>query len=276
MRRLVIYYRPSLFEEELEAALDSGFYCTPNITDLTDQDIVIPRYTTLPFYKDVYREFDNIDCQVVNPIWAHEFMADLFKWYPHFKAITPKTWGQYDMVKLPEDKAYVLKGATNSKKAYWNTHMYAGSKKEAIQVFSRLVDDGLVGNQEIAIREYVPLKTFMYGINGMPVTREFRYFFFNGEIVSRGFYWQNYADELTEDNMRLPEHKYSFTSFLRHITDTLDANSIEFVCVDIAQTVTGEWLVVELNDGTMAGLSCIDPKQFYTELYERAVERYSI
>lgn len=275
MSRLVIHYRPSLFEEELSAALDAGFICTPNFTDLQKGDVVISRYTVLPFHEDVYREYENIGVIVANDIKAHRFCADIFRWYPFFQKITPKTWNQYDLAKLPENRSYVLKGETNSKKAYWNTHMFAENKKEAINVFSRLVDDGLVGNQQIAIREYVPLKLFMYGINGMPITKEFRYFFLGDQVVSRGFYWQNYVDELLPDNYALPEEKYSLKLFIDHIAETM-AEHTDFSCVDIAQTQSGDWIVVEVNDGSMAGLSCIDPKEFYRNLYELSVERFNL
>lgn len=270
---LVIYYRPSLFEEELEAAQAAGFKCVSCFSDLKSTDIVIPRYTTLPFAEDVYREFKNIGCHVVNEYNEHRFMADLFRWYPVLEDLTPKTYDQNSLSRLPESKSYVLKGETNSKKAYWNTHMFAENKKEAIIVFSKLVDDGLVGNQNIAIREYVPLKTYMIGINGMPVTREFRYFFLGDKLIGRGYYWQNYADELKPEHKALPEEIFSYKAFMDAVKSRMRDHAV-FYCVDVAQTVNGDWIVVEVNDGTMAGLSCIDPGEFYRNLYEHTTNRF--
>ena len=39
-----------------------------------------------------------------------------------------------------------------------------------------------------------------------------------------------------------------------------------FYVVDIAKTQSGEWIVIELNDGQMSGLSCNDPKLLYSRL----------
>jgi len=272
--RLVIYYRESLFEEELEAALEAGFVCESRLTRLLPTDTVLLRYTTLPFAKDVHADLLTIGCKLVNGLSDHEFMADLFKWYKLLKDYTPKTYNQYQMAKLPEG-SYVVKGCTNSKKAYWNTHMYAPNKASVGKIFGNLVDDSLIGNQEIAIREFVPLKTYMLGINDMPVTSEYRYFFFEDGIIARGFYWQNYADELDPEAIKNPEERFALKALLNVITDKMwDHMKVSFYCVDIAQTADGNWMIVEINDGTMAGLSCINPKEFYGNLYEELVNRY--
>lgn len=269
--RYVVYYRNGLLDDgELEAAEEAGFTVTSLLTDLELGDFVIPRYTTLPFAQDIHREFQNIGCTPINTIEMHEWMADIFKWTPWAGEMTPKTYNQYDMQRLPEG-SYVLKGATNSKKAYWNTHMFAPSKKDVPLIFANLVDDSLIGNQEIAIREYVPLRTFMEGINGMPVTREYRCFFLGKELLAKGFYWANYVDDIDPE---LVDHKelFSFRQWFNEIPIRVSPWA-NFYCVDIAQTAEGNWIVIEINDGTMAGLSCIDPKEFYKKLYERVTNQ---
>jgi hypothetical protein len=44
------------------------------------------------------------------------------------------------------------------------------------------------------------------------------------------------------------------------------AKHIRFWVVDVARTASGEWLVIELNDGAQSGLSEIEPAAFYREL----------
>ena len=263
---LVIYYRPSLFgEEEYEAASKAGFKLTSLISDLRPNQVVIPRYTTLPFVEDVYAEFENIGCHVVNSLRQHKVMADIFTWVKILRELTPKTYGQYDMVNLPEG-AYVLKGATNSKKSYWNTHMFAPTKKDVSRIFANLVDDSLIGNQEIAIREFIPLRTLGEGINGLPISREFRYFFLGDKLVAKGFYWQNYVDDVDQQLVKHREF-YSYKQFINKVSFRL-SQYLNFYCVDVAQTEKGDWIVIEVNDGTMAGLSCIDPEEFYARLFQ--------
>lgn len=263
---LVIYFRPSLFdEEEYEAAKKAGFKLVSLLSDLKPDQLVIPRYTTLPFVEDVYAEFENIGCEVINSLQQHKLMANVFSWVKILKELTPKTYNQYEMANLPEG-AYVLKGATNSKKSYWNTHMFAPTKKDVGRIFGNLVDDSLISNQEIAIREFIPLRNLGEGINGLPISREYRFFFLNDKRIAKGFYWQNYVDDV---NPALVPHLelYSFRAFMEKVVFRL-SQYLTFYCVDVAQTEKGDWIVIEVNDGTMAGLSCINPEEFYGKLFE--------
>ena len=42
-------------------------------------------------------------------------------------------------------------------------------------------------------------------------------------------------------------------------------NEAGFV-VDVAKTASGEWIVVELNDGQQSGLSCCNPIELYSNI----------
>ena len=139
--------------------------------------------------------------------------------------------------------------------------MFAKNKKEAIQVHSRLCEDSLIGYQDIYIRKYVPLKTYMIGIQGLPITKEFRFFVCYGRIVSGGFYWSNYADDLTEK----PDYNEVPKEFLQTVINKVK-NNVNFFVVDVAQTVDDEWIVIELNDGQHSGLSCNDADTLYANL----------
>jgi len=48
--------------------------------------------------------------------------------------------------------------------------------------------------------------------------------------------------------------------------DVLTRKGIPFFVVDVAETVSGGWTVIEINDGQMSGLSMIDPVAFYQSL----------
>lgn len=41
----------------------------------------------------------------------------------------------------------------------------------------------------------------------------------------------------------------------------------EFYVIDVAKTVYGEWIVIEMNDAQMSGLSMVEPIELYTNLY---------
>jgi hypothetical protein len=139
--------------------------------------------------------------------------------------------------------------------------MFAKNKTEAIQVHSRLCSDSLISEQKIYIREYVPLVTYFEGIGGLPITKEFRFFVYKNKVVSSGFYWQNYADEFES----VPSPAEVPSAFLDKVISIVSPN-INFFVVDIAQTQSWEWIVIELNSGCQSGLSCIDPEDLYSNL----------
>jgi len=123
------------------------------------------------------------------------------------------------------------------------------------------VDDGLLSSQKIYIRKYIPLTKYLDGVNGMPVTKEFRFFVAYGKVLCGDFYWQNYIDDIgfKPDANEVPKE------FLQKVIDRVD-NQSNFYVIDVAQTLSGEWIVIELNDGQQSGLSCNDPFTMYKNL----------
>ena len=241
----VIYYRKSLTDkEELTAAELMGFPCIDLLTDIKADYFVIPRYSILPYAFDQMREITNIGATAINSYQQHSYVAELGAYVRDLEDLTPKTWRNlYD---LPDDgTSFVLKGATNSIKQRFSTHMFAKTKHDASKVHSLLCDDTLISEQQIYIREYVPLVNYMIGIGGCPVSKEFRFFIAYGQVLCGAFYWQNYADDLPS----IPSVDEVPQEFLQEVINRI-GNNINFYVVDVAQKkADGDWMVVELNDG---------------------------
>lgn len=269
-----ILYRSSLFEEELEGAR-KWFPCVSLFENCEKEDYVLPRYSILPYAEDFYKELDAKGIKHVSSYRQHKWIADVEKWLPYLEDVSPKCWREDELSKLPEKGRYVLKGQTNSRKDRWATHMFANGRREAIEVFCRLTDDSLINTQKVVIREYVPLRTFMVGLNEVPITNEYRFFVFGGEIVSWGYYWQNYYDDLPIEAKTVIGEVESYLplEWLQEIIGRLAF--LEWFVIDIAQKEDGGWVVIELNDAGMSGLGCIDPKVFYRELCQ-TVSKYLV
>ena len=47
---------------------------------------------------------------------------------------------------------------------------------------------------------------------------------------------------------------------------TLVGDKVDFYAVDVALTSDGEWIVIELNDGCLSGLSANNPDVLYQKL----------
>lgn len=259
MSRNVILYRGVDFESEELPFAKKYFFCTTRRPDIKSGDLVIGRYSLWPFYNDQFKDIEYVGAKLINSYNQHIYISDLQNYVFDLKELTPKTWR--DLNDLPENTSFILKGETNSKKSSWKRDMFAPSKKEAIEIYARLSDDSLIGQQHIYIREYVPLVKYLDGINGMPVTKEFRFFVAYNQIVCGEYYWQNYIDDLSfkPDPGEVPQ------SFLEEVIRRVDSQS-NFYVIDVAQTMSGNWIVIELNEGQQSGLSCNNPETFYNNL----------
>jgi len=260
----VIYYRRSeMPEDELEMA-QQYFRCTPFLADIKSGELVICRYSLLPFHRDIAEEVKLRGGRLINAPEMHEYVANVDRWYYDLEGLTPKTW--FQLQDLPEEGPFVLKGQTNSRKDRWRYLMYAQDKPAAIQVASRLNDDVFISTQGTVIRQFVPLVNYGESISGVPVSKEFRFFCAYGEVLTGGFYWSTHSDELREAGT-YPEVKEVPRGFLQEVLCRIGTN-INFVVIDVAQTQAGEWIVIELNDGCMSGLSEVDPDVLYHLMYE--------
>lgn len=259
MSRNIILYRGLDFEQEELDHAKLYFTCTDRRPVIKPGDLVIGRYSVYPFYAEQAKDLEYIGANFINSYAQHRYVADLQNYVYDLKELTPRTWDDLSMI--PEKGPFILKGETNSRKFNWNRDMYAETKKDAIEVFSRLSDDGLVGHQKIYVRQYVPLVTYMIGLGGIPITKEFRFFVAYGKVISGGYYWQTYMDQLS----KVPSPEEVPREFLQEVINRV-GNQCNFYTIDVAQTDSGEWIVIELNEGQMAGLSCNNPEILYKNL----------
>jgi len=229
--------------------------------------LVIPRYSAL-FYKELEDDVIILGSKLINSYNEHLFVADIKNWYSVLYEFTPKTWFSLDQI--PDVGPFVLKGATNSKKSCWETHMYAKTKPDAVKVFGNLSNDGLISQQDIYIRQYVPLNKLTDSIsNGPPITEEYRFFILDGEVLCSGFYWSEYIDDVEVEKVN--SHKVP-EEFLNKVISII-SHYIRFFVVDVALTLSGQWIVIELNDAQMSGLSAIPASELYSSLYSKLYEK---
>lgn len=234
---------------------------------IRENNLVIGRYSVLPFYKELEQDVLYNNASLINDFEQHRFVADIGTWYPVLKDFTPKTWDQLYLA--PDNIKLVLKGETNSRKFQWDTHMFANNKKQASVIMADLMNDSLLTYQKIYAREYVPLKTYMIGLNNLPITKEFRFFVAYNKILSGGFYWSS----MVEDLGFIPDYKEVPLDFLNTLIYTI-SNRCNFYTLDVAQTEDDRWILIELNDGQMAGLSENIPEILYSNLRKAINEHF--
>lgn len=248
---------------ELNAA--HQFFTVHKIRSTIPNDkLVIGRYSVLPYYKELTEDLDVSGSELINTYTQHRYIADMGNWYRDLVLYTPKTWTRLEAIPT-EAYPIIIKGETNSKKFLWDTHMFAANQREACDVVSNLTNDGIIGDQSLYFRQYVPLKKYLDGFCGMPVTKEFRCFVLDGQVLTKAFYWSNYLDDIEQLTGELPNPKDIPEQFLQTVINQVGKNA-RFYVIDVAQTEEGEWIVIELNDGQMSGLSCTDPVELYRQM----------
>ncbi len=221
---------------------------------------VIGRYSVLPYYRELEADLANLGWRLANTHAQHEWIANVSQWAPLLGNLTPETYtSRWDLV--PEG-AYILKGETNSRKDKWSTHMYAPTKADIPRVFARLLEDSLIGPQGIVARRYYPLKRLGVGINDMPFVHEYRLFYWGTTYLAGGFYWSSFED--SEKYTEVPVEALQVGAAAASIV----AEHAQFFVIDVAETESGDWIVIELNDGQMSGLSETDPVALYTALQD--------
>lgn len=269
MRPVILYRGSDFVDRELADARKAGFYCTDSRLDLKAGDIVVGRYSVLPFYRELERDVMRVGARLLNSYSQHQYIADIGQWYQDFKDVTPKTWSS--IVEIPDDEPgpYVVKGETNSRKFLFDTHMYAEDRKAASAVFGRLLDDTMISQQKLYIRKFEKLHTYCVGLHGLPITKEFRLFYAYGTLLSIGYYWSSHTGDLEDMGLNVPSIEPDALHLMEDIEKRL--YKVAGVVVDIAQKEDGSWIVIELNDLQMAGLSDNHPGILYPALFEAIV-----
>lgn len=217
--------------------------------------LVIPRYCALPFYKELEHDLALQGSKMINTFHEHTYIAS-FDYYWDLEEVTPKTW--FDIRQVPENGGpFVLKGKTNSCKFNWNRKMFAPDFEAAVAIFCELTCDPLIGDQGVVIRKYEKLKTYEIGINNLPFTNEWRFFFYKRELLSYGYYWS-----IAESKGEIDERGIDFAKEVAEVV----AERVPYFVLDIAQKEDGNWILIEINDGQMSGLSENNPEVMYGNL----------
>lgn len=260
-----------LFRKELstEDEFEIAKKYIPNTIQFRSQikpnSLVIPRYSYLPFHKELDAEIKLLNSKPINSLEQHDFMADVMTWATGpLYGLTPTTWDNWG--NLPKDKSFIVKGQTNSRKTLFSTHMFCKTYKDVPTVASRLMDDMLLSQQRLVVREYVPLKKLEDGINGLPITNEHRTFWIaknkKAHLLAKGFYWATHPE--LESSAILTEDGLKFAHGVANIIAKNDYAS--FFILDIAEKEDGDWILIEVNDGTMSGLGLVNPEELYKNL----------
>lgn len=128
---------------------------TTQRNNVPSNSLVIGRYACLPYYRELELDLECCNSKLINSYTQHRYIADIMNYAEDLAEFTPKTFTEWGHISSGD---WVVKGRTNSRKFQWNTHMFASGREQLLQVVTRLLDDPLIGDQGLVVREYIPLK----------------------------------------------------------------------------------------------------------------------
>ncbi|WP_124980485.1 ATP-grasp domain-containing protein [Nonlabens xiamenensis] len=275
------------YEEEKNSALNAGFdFSLINFEELIDGNIATSfRFVKEPENKElgVYRgwmltpnQYQNLydgllkkNIELINSPAEYKHCHYLPNSYQKIESKTPKSnWTTEldvdSILKLTKefgDRPIILKDFVKSEKHNWKDACFIPKAsdfdkvKSIVDKFIVLRGDSL--NEGLVFRQFVELEFLaVHSKSGMPITKEFRIFFANKRIVKVFDYW---------DEGEYGETKPELDDFFE-IAQNIDSN---FFTMDIAKKKDGDWIIMELGDGQVAGLpDNADRNEFYNNLKE--------
>ena len=221
-------------------------------------------------YRELYEALETRGIRLINDPDAYVHTHHLPESYPLIEEYTPRTvWIKSGpFVRIDEvmallrpfdSRPIVVKDYVKSRKHEWDEAFYipSASDREAVErVVWRLVelqDEDL--NEGLVFREFIEFEPLgKHPKSGIPLTREYRIFWLDGEPI----YWTRYWEGADYGGQRPPIEQF------REVAKTIKSR---FFTMDIAKRLDGDWMIIELGDGQVAGLpDHADIREFYIRL----------
>lgn len=193
--------------------------------------------------------------------------------YPIIESVTPKTvWLKGDLsidrildrVRIFGEHPIVVKDFVKSQKHYWKEAFFVPSAadQDAVQrVVSRFLElQGDDLNEGLVFREFIEFEPLAsHSKSGMPLTKEFRFFVLDGQPLCSTEYWEE------GDYQGIIPPLNQFAEIMKTVRS-------RFFSMDVAKRKDGEWMIVELGDGQVAGLpESLDAGEFYKSFHARLI-----
>ncbi len=261
-----------LFTFEDLVSVDKISVATKRIIPNTDLVSVIYRgwMLTPEQYSILYNDLLSKNFKLINTVEEYQnchYLPDSLKFIENRtpKTVFEKFNSENSIDKLIEKseifgrKPVIIKDYVNSEKHDWETACFvadASNKENLKNSIIKLIElrDKYL-NEGIVVREFIELNDLtIHSKSGMPLTEEYRLFFYNKKLVGIYDYWEEGDYKLSKPD----------TNEFEEIAKQIKSN---FFSMDIARQKNGEFIIIELGDGQVAGLpERTNINEFYKQL----------
>ena len=228
-----------------------------------DEKICILRIGPIHDYENEYQDKLTMGLRLVNNPNEHLIASEIEHWYDKISDMTPRSrW--FSTIPKPEEieKEFswpvFMKGSRQTSK-----HQPELSIIENPEHFNRASkiyrNDPILHWQKVAVREFIELESVDGDLpDKIRPSLEFRSFWWFGKLVGCGQYWYQVPDYAADD----------IDDGLALAAEAAERLKVPFLVIDFAKTVTGDWIVIECNDGQESGYAKVLPQIMYRKILD--------
>ena len=225
----------------------------------------VARVGAIEDYPAFYSALSDEGIKLIHTPEQYVRCGELPNWYPLIKEFTPKSVWFDSIPTVKEITDYFelplfIKGARQTSKH--NKRLSIIENVDQLEAtLTAYANDSILHWQRLVCREYVKLKSVgMAHANEIPPSYEFRTFWWRGKFVGAGRYWY-----LANDYQWTTTEKSDALAIAGDVAQRVD---VPFLVVDLAQTDTGDWIVIECNDGQESGYAGLSPFVLWRNIAE--------
>lgn len=215
-------------------------------------------------YAARFEAFSRQGITLVHTPAEYQLTSSLPDWYPRLADLTARSeWFDApppaSMVSERFGWPVFVKGERQTSRHQRKLSILNGPAEyeAAVETWRR---DPILSWQRMVCREFLPLRLVgEQAPHAMPRAFEFRSFWWKGECVGIGPYWQDAPYEMS---VREREAALALGA------DAARRIGVTFLVVDLAQTRDGRWVVIEINDGQDAGYAGVKPYFLWRRVIE--------
>ena len=238
-----------------------------SVTGKCDRPVLL-RIGAVEDYAGIEKMLASLGMKPLMSEAQHLHCSTIEGWYPVLKDKTPFT-RIYDKLppieELSEDFSFPVFVKGNRQTNRHRKSQCIIENKEAYESLRKdWMKDSVLSWQKPVVREYVPLVTIddtSYP-DMVPVSYEFRFFYFEGKCVAYGPYWcQGTVYSLEQEDI----------VNVMELTDWVaEKLNVTFPAIDVAKTSAGEWIIIEVNDAQESGFAGVNPFVLWSNVFTKA------
>ena len=234
----------------------------PRTTQLVN---TIGRIGAIKDYRKLFDCLIEYGFKLVNTPKQHILSSELESWYPLIQELTPKSiiYEKFPTLEqLYQDFKFPIFIKGNRQTSKHNPELsIARDETDFIRIANSYQKDSILHWQKVVCRELISLKTLNHQAHGkVPISFEFRTFWWNSILVGAGHYWSQYLEYSWTDEQ--------YSDAIAIANKAANKLNIPFLVIDLALTADNQWIIIECNDGQESGYCGVNPLKMWQKIIE--------